>query len=236
MKRKFRKFGIAFLGLVIALSLTGAGFAHWSDAAKIKGTMQMNSLTLAFDWVEPPICTEYWFDAEVGQLKVGEYLDKEVGNCTAWYSDNVTDLHTNKPGYKRLNIEVNNAYPQYYVHTTYILHNIGTVPLNIVGRSISGEKRDSTGAVVYNLLWYDPDGNYDGSLWEDVDNSGNVTAGDLEVINLTWVDRELPFQLDPCNKQKQEVDIDFKQAAEECHSYTIHIDIIAIQWNKAYLG
>jgi len=234
MKRKFRKFGIAFLGLVIALSLTGAGFAHWSDAAKIRGTMQMNSLTLAFDWVEPPTCQEYWFDAEAGKLVLGEYLGKDVGNCTASYSDNVTDVHTNKPGYKTLNIEVNNAYPQYYVYTVFKLHNIGTVPLNIVAYNISGEKRDDTGAVVYDLLWHDPEGDWIGSLWEDVDRSGNVTAGDLEVINLELVDA-LPFQIDPCKTEKQEIDIDFKQAAEECHSYTIHVDIIAIQWNKAYL-
>lgn len=235
MKGKFRKFGIALLGLVIALSLTGAGFAHWSDSVQIEGTAEMGSLTLAFDYVEPPLCQEFYWNPDHTQKMPGEYLGKNVGNCSAWYTDEVDDVHTLKEGYKTLNIWVTNAYPQYIVHTTFKLHNIGTIPLDITEYNITGEKRDSTtGVVVYNLLWYDPDGDWIGELWEDVNANGVVDTGgpDLMVINLE-ITNALPYQIDPCDTNKAEIDLEFKQDAEECHTYTIHVDIVAIQWNKA---
>ncbi len=235
MKGKFRKFGIALLGLVIALSLTGAGFAHWSDSVQIEGTAEMGSLTLAFDYVEPPLCQEFHWDPTHTSKIPGEYLDKDVGDVDCWYADYVYDVHSEKEGYKTLNILVTNAYPQYIVHTTFKLHNIGTIPLDITQYNITGEKRDSTtGDVVYNLLWYDPDGDWIGQLWEDVNGDGVVDTGgpDLMVINLE-ITNALPYQIDPCNTNKAEIDLEFKQDAEECHTYTIHVDIVAIQWNKA---
>jgi len=211
MKHRLGKFGSIFLALGIALSLTGAAFAHWSDTVQIEGTAEMGSLTLAFDFVEPPACDEYYLNPDTGALVEGEWLGKEVGDCDAWYEDLIDDVHSLKKGYKTLIIEVDNAYPQYIVHTTFKLHNIGTIPFDITEYIITGEKRDSTGAVIYNLLWHDPDGDYIGSLYEDVDGSGNVTGGDLEVINLE-ITNALPYQIDPCRTNKAEIDLDFKQA------------------------
>ncbi len=235
MKGKFRKFGIALLGLVLALSLTGAGFAHWSDTVQIEGTAEMGSLTLAFDYFEPPLCQEYYRDPVTDVLVPGEWLGKEVGSVECWFDDYIEDVHTLKDGYKTLNIFVTTAYPQYIVHTTFLLHNIGTIPLDITEYVITGEKRNSAGAVVYNLLFYAPDPTdpYDGSLWEDVNGNGVVDTGgpDLMVINLE-ITNELPYQIDPCDTNKEQIDMEFKQDAEECHIYTIHVDIVAIQWNK----
>ena len=220
------------LMLMLALGISGVAFAHWSDMVYIEGTVEMGSLTLAFDYVEPPDCDEYHWDP-THEFKIpGEYLGKDVGNCSARYDDVVEDVHSKKLGYKTLNIEVNNAYPQYIVHTTFKLHNIGTIPIDIVEYIITGEKRDSTGAVVYDLLWYDPDGDYIGSLWEDVNGNGIVDDGDLEVINLE-ITNGLPYQIDPCWTHKAEIDMDFKQDAEECHIYTVYVSVVGIQWNKA---
>jgi len=232
MKGRLGKFGIAFLALALALGLTGAGFAHWSDDVQIEGTVEMGSLTLAFDYVEPPSCQEYYRDPATGALVEGEWLGKEVGDCDAWFDDYMEDVHSGKRGYKTLYIAITNAYPQYIVHTTFKLHNIGTIALDITEYIITGEKRDSTGAVVYDLLWYDPDGDYIGSLYEDVNGNGVVDAGDLEVINLE-ITNALPYQIDPCKTNKEEIDMEFKQDAEECHTYTIHVSVVAIQWNKA---
>jgi len=234
MKGRLGKFGTIFLAVTLALALTGAGFAHWSDTVQIEGTVHMGSATLAFDFVEPAVCDEYYRDPDTGALVPGEWLGKEVGDCDAWFDDLIEDVHSGKKGYKKLWIVVTNAYPQYIVHTTFKLHNIGTVPLVIMEYIITGEKRDSTGAVIYNLLWYDPDGNWIGELWEDVNGNGVVDTGgpDLKVINLEITDA-LPYQIDPCNTNKAEIDLDFKQDAEECHTYAIDVVINAIQWNKA---
>jgi hypothetical protein len=231
MKMQNKK--IAAIALIIAITLSAFGlvYAHWSDMVTIDGVVEMGSLTLAFDYVEPPICTEFYMN-EAGQLVQGEWEDKEVGDCDARYEEYVYDVHSEKEGYKRLVIEVLNAYPQYYVYTTAKLHNIGTIPLFVYGFEITGEKRDSAGTLIYNLIWDDPDGDWAGELWEDVDGSGDVTAGDILVINLLIQNTVWPLQIDPCNKEKIEVDMDFKQEAEECHTYTIDITVLAVQWNK----
>jgi len=219
------------LMLMLTLGISGVAFAHWSDMVYIEGTVEMGGLTLAFDYVEPPLCQEYYRNPDTGALVPGEWLGKEVGDVNCWYDDLVEDVHSEKLGYKTLYIEVNNAYPQYIVHTTFKLHNIGTIPIGIVEYIITGEKRDSTGAVIYDLLWYDPDGDWIGSLWEDVNGNGIVDEGDLEVINLE-ITNQLPYQIDPCNTNKAEIDMEFKQDAEECHIYTVHVTVVGTQWNK----
>ena len=68
-------------------------------------------------------------------------------------------------------------------------------------------------------------------FWEDVNGNGVIDAGDLEVINIE-ITNHIPYQIDPCNTNKAEIDMEYKQAAEECHTYTIHVSVVAIQWNK----
>lgn len=228
---KNKKLAAIPLLIAIALSIFGFAYAAWIDTVYIEGTVHMGSLTLAFDYVEPPLCQEYYKDPVTSALVEGEWLGKEVGDASCHYDDLITDVHSEKEGYKKLIIEVTNAYPQYIVHTTFKLHNIGTIPIDIAKYEITGEKRDDTGAVVYDLLWYDLDEDYIGSLYEDVNGNGVVDAGDLEVINLE-ITNALPYQIDPCNTNKAEIDLDFKQDAEECHTYTIHVTVIGIQWNK----
>jgi hypothetical protein len=227
---------IAAMGLLIAimLSIFGVVYAHWSDMAYIDGVVEMGSLTLAFDDVEPPICSEFYENPNPPPILLpGEWENKSVGDCDAWYEDYFQDVHSLKWGYRTLIIEVTKAYPQYYAHTTCILHNIGTIPLFLYGIGFEGEKRDHTGAVIYDLLWYDPDGDLIGEIWEDVDDNGEVDpAVDILVINLKVQNQEFPLQIDPCNKEKMEVDMDFKQEAEQCHTYTIRIKLLAVQWNK----
>jgi len=219
--------------LIVLLSTLGVAYSAWRDTVVIEGTVKMGSLTLAFDWEEPPECHEYYRDPLTGKLIKGEYGGKDVGSCDAWYEDEIQDPHTGKKGFKRLVISITNAYPHYIVHTTFLLHNIGTIPLCVKGYNITGEKRDSTGAKVYDLLWYDPDGDYIGSLYEDVNGNGVVDDGDIEVINLE-ITNEVGwrYQIDPCRTHKAEMDLEFKQEAEECHTYIITVEVIAIQWNK----
>jgi hypothetical protein len=233
MKMQNKK--IAAIALIVAITLSAFGFvyAHWSDMVTIEGVVEMGSLTLAYSEAEAPWCTEMYPNPDPPPILVeGEWEDKEVGDCECWYEDRFQDVHSLKWGFKKLVINIYNAYPQYYVHTTFKLHNIGTVPLFFYGIELIGEKIDHTGAVIYDLLWYDPDGDLVGEIWEDVDGSGDVSAGDILVINLAVKNQEFPLQIDPCNEEKMEIDMDFKQEAEECHKYTMDITLLAVQWNK----
>jgi hypothetical protein len=217
--------------IAISLSMVGYAYAAWYDMVYIKGHVEMGSLTLAFDYVELPECTEKHWNEDHTQKIPGEYKEKDVGDCDAWFEEEITDEHSGKPGYKKLVIVVDNAYPQYIVHTTFKLHNIGTIPIHIVEYEITGAKYDSTGAQVGVLYWVDPDEDFIGGLFEDRDGDG---APDTEVINLE-ITNDLQYkQIDPCNTDKQEMDMDFKQEASECHTYKIWVTVWGIQWNKVY--
>ncbi len=227
-----KKLAAMVLLIALALSTFGFAYAHWSDMVYIEGTVEMGSLALAFDYVEPPSCVEYYWAN--GKKVEGEYLGKEVGDSDCHYEDYIKDVHTLKEGYKKLIIEITNAYPQYIVHTTFKLHNIGTIPIDIATYEITGEKRDSEGTVICNLLYADTDPAkpWIGDLWEDVDGDGIIDlAVDLKVIDLE-ITNQLPKQIDPCDTDKAEIDLEFKQDAEECHTYTIHVTVVGIQWNK----
>jgi hypothetical protein len=230
---------IAAIALIMAISLSAVGliYAHWSDTATINGEIHMGTLTLAFDYVEGPKASEMWFNETSGQLVDGEFEGKDVGSPRAYYlpADLITDSHTGKQGYTKFYIEANNTYPQYRVHTTFVLHNIGTMPLDVLNYTVAGEKRYSNGTFLHNLLMkyngFDPVFHYWwASLWEDLNDNGIIDAGDKEVINV-YFSNHIPYQIDPCNTNKAEVDLDFKQDAEMCHLYTLHFQVIAVQWN-----
>ena len=59
---KNKKLAAIPLLIAIALSVFGFVYAHWSDMVYIEGTVEMGSLTLAFDYVEPPGCDEYYWN------------------------------------------------------------------------------------------------------------------------------------------------------------------------------
>lgn len=222
--------------LTIALSAFGFVYAHWSDLIITQGSVNMGCLTLAFSIDEAPLCGEYYLNPNPPPiLSSGEWEGKDVGSCEAYYSGLITDPHSGKQGFKVLNIEVHNAYPHYRVHTTYIVHNIGTVPLIIYGLELTGEKINSTGSVIYNLVmdsFINADEEIEGEIYEDVDGSGTVTPGDILVMNVIVRNRDLPVQLEPCSDDKQEIDIHFKQEAQQCHSYALHFSLLSVQWDK----
>jgi predicted ribosomally synthesized peptide with SipW-like signal peptide len=234
-----KKIAATALIIAIALSIAGIVYAHWSDTATVSGQIKMGTLTLTYDIYEAPTCEEYYHNPVPGGLPIwlaGEAEGKDVGKPRAWYSDLITDVHTLKQGFKTLNIEINNSYPQYAVHTHFMVHNIGTVPLCVYGISMVGEKQDYTGAHINDTIldwWYNStSGHIEGNIYEDVDGSGTVTPGDILVMHLVMVDTEFPLQVEPCHSEKMEIDIDFKQEAEMCHTYILNFQLWAVQWNK----
>jgi len=222
------------LVLIMVLSTLGIAYAAWTDYVDIEVEANMGSLTLAFDTFEPPYCRELHWRPEYGEsLKDGEYLGKDVATCSVWVDDRVVDVHTGKDGYKTLNIDIFNAYPCLYVFTTFRLHNIGTIPLNIYEYVFSGGKYNSAGDLVH-VLFFERTGAETYELYEDRNDNGVLDDGDVAVI---WA--SIPFltqypQIEPCEHYKTEIDFHFLQESQQCHNYRIVVRVHAIQWNKLY--
>jgi len=194
--------------ILITLSMTGVAFAHWSDEIYVEGTVEMGSCTLAFDWFEPPICTEFHEEYPGGPLVIGELCGKDVGHTECWYEDVIEDPHTEKWGYETMVVEIHNAYPCYRVHCVFVVRNIGTIPITIMGYTAT----DPDG-----MLTWDPD------LEALVDDEGNP------VIHI-WHTNLVGEQIDPCNTEKAEFDFHIAQDAEECHTYRFEIELVYNQW------
>jgi len=213
---------IAAMALMIAITLSAFGFvyAHWGDLVTINGTIEMGSMTLAFD---PNEILDY-VDNE-GLLPV----PKDIGWAEIYYdpASYVEDVHTGKDGYKTLVFVIHKAYPQYEVHfTTVVVHNIGTIPIHITDLNIW----DPTGELNWEWVNPPPASPATGFFWKDFNGNTVYDAGE-EIMNVDIVNF-VCVQLEPCESTKGQVDIDFKQPAEECHHYTFKIEIVGIQWNK----
>lgn len=185
---------------IIMLSVTGLAYAHWTDIIRIDGIVKTGTLNIGFDHA---FCIDKeWF--------LG--LPKDVADCSCWLTDKVTDVHTNKTGYKKLWINITNAYPSYWCNTTFVIRNLGTVP---------GVFKNFTLISTPPLAFVATSA----TTWEGIDTVLNKTVFNMEFIDL------MGLQLDPCNKTKAELDIHFKQTAPECHSYEFHIEIGINSWD-----
>lgn len=185
---------------MIMLSVAGLAYAHWTDLIKINGIVNTGTLNIGFDHA---YCLEKesWLD-----------LPKDVACCDCWLTENVTDVHTNKTGYKKLWINITNAYPNYWCNVTFVVRNLGTIP---------GVFKNFTLTPTPPLAFVATSP----TTWEGIDTALNKTVFNMEFIDLIGI------QLDPCNKTKAELDIHFKQSAPECHSYEFHIQIDIINWD-----
>jgi hypothetical protein len=237
--------------LMLALGLTGVAYAHWFDQIHIVGVVHGGTVTLAFtDTVEFPQCFEQWrklpddwetrdyWDWPLGnteEIPFGEFKEKDVGKCTVRYIDEVEDPHTLKTGYKTFIVIIEDAYPSYEAHATFVVHNIGTIPFLLCDYIITGEKTTKADPPqkVCDLVYVPTTGPYVGELWEDYDPDD----GELDnlVINIRLVNGKPPYQMDPCDPAKSEFDFHFKQEAQQCHRYKIYINLKAVQWNKECL-
>jgi len=221
-----KKMVLVCLALVLALGGLGVGYAAWTDTVTISGPVQTGSVNLSFGNVapiEPPGVTEYHIVNS--DLVEGEYEGKNVGETTAYYTDE--EWHGAKKGYETLVITVDNAYPGYIVGITFRLHNIGTVPINVTEYVVTGEKQDLDGTPICPIVFTHT--NYVGYLFEDYNDNGVQDEGENEVINME-ITNALPFQLEPCNSDKREIDLHFKQPLQQGKKYVFTVKINAEQW------
>ena len=207
-----------FAALFLALGMTGVAFAHWSDMVYIEGQVKMGDFLVG--WLDIKVCedSDMYQDPpkEVADLKC-ELLEPETGV----HHDPIQTV------YHVLTVDITNAYPQYWALCKVNLKNAGTIPAHIVDVIMK------PGAGLYITTTYsDANGNPIG--WELNDD---VTK--KPVLNI-YLRKQLTGmslvcnQIEPCTEEPVDLNIDVKQeGAEECHTYTFSIEIVAWQWNKA---
>jgi hypothetical protein len=133
--------------------------------------------------------------------------------------------------YSTMLISVENAYPQYDVHLTAFLKNAGTIPACLY--------KD------FDLYFYDvkdgqvlafrlDDFGFDGLKHWFVGAIVDPVVGDIINFSFTIGNIYDDIQMEPCTSTEVDIDIDFTQEAEECHTYEFEVTMLAIQWNKLY--
>jgi len=235
----------AFAILMIALSVFGFAYSAWYDYVYIEGTAHMGELIVGI--LSDPECPYRYIEVVETTNGVPEedfYPPKPwVANTTVTLDDFETSVHhePEQTVAHEMYITIDNAYPQYDVHIKGFLKNAGTIPAkftdcNFTGRDVKdGEDLMLTGEWIWN-----PDDQcweFDGEIWDNGDNDiwddplGSVD--DVVIINLkVTVYAPEDMQLEPCNEYEFLIDIDFKQEAEECHTYIFCAGFGFIQWNK----
>lgn len=228
-----------FAVLIMALSIAGLVYAHWSDMVYIEATVEMGSLTFGFSRI-------------VAEWDWEDYADeKEVAEGVCVLSEEETDVHSGKMVYKLLTFTITSAYPQYWAINKFTLDNAGSIPVKIQSVTIK----------LPAGFTYVESPDYPGAMWEVYDDRPKLIYNIwLYKQPLDWgeeyPDWPYPYgtcppwefpgpfddiygvralkgnQIEPCHELLTEILVDPKQDAEECHTYTFSIEIEAIQWNK----
>jgi len=200
--------------LMIALSVVAFAYAHWTDTIYINGKVEMGSLILGFsNATEPPSCDEYYGYPD--WIGMGEYKGKDVAQTNCTYEEQITDVHTGKIAYKKMAINITNAYPSYRVHCTFLVRNIGTIPAIIKGYTITGPGLTAA----YNTAtgWYDL-----------IDTATGRAVLNVRIVN--FINLQLEPHPTPIYEVKSEIDTHVKQDALQCHTYYFEVEIVYEQW------
>lgn len=243
-----------FAIVLVALSTVGFAYSAWKDSVKISATANMGEFIVGIltnplpaNWTEPVVVEETtngWPEAgpAPGPLQEGGFDPKPwVANTTVTLDCYRTSVHHDpvQTVAHYMYIYVDNAYPQYDAHIKFLLKNAGTIPAHIrclfVNATVETETEDPRPLVLVENGWAYVSGQWvnSGSLFDP-----EIGTNGADVINWYLVleiprdpDHPEDVQLEPCNHYPAEIHFDFKQEAEECHTYRFKFVIDAIQWN-----
>jgi len=229
-----KKIMATFAIMMFALSIAGFAYAHWTDVIYIEGTVEMGELLVGWYDTTPYLLT--WTETTNG----GTEQKPWVCDAVITLDTPETSVHHVPPEtvYKYMRITVDNAYPQWDCHIQAWLKNAGTIPAKVnPDFSISMWDQKDNEPLEFRLDSYYWDGigwHIEGAVVDNGDDNIFGTADDVDIINfLMFFDVPYDWQIEPCTAWSVWIGIDFKQEAEECHTYTFLIDIESIQWNKA---
>ena len=196
---------------IVVLSVFGVAYSHWSDTVVIEGTVEMGELIVGILSVE-----------------CGEIEDKDVGSITCTLKEPETSTHhtPQQTVYKRLEVNITDAYPQYVVWINATVKNAGTIPARLQAIRLVEARDEKDGEDL--TVTFDPD-NLNGTVEDPVHGAIINYRLELDPRIPTTI---LGWQLEPCTEYWVKITIDFKQEAEECHTYKFVFEVEFIQWNK----
>lgn len=183
----------------IALSISGFTYAQWNDTIVISNTMTFGNWTQTIRFVNPLECSD-------------NEATKDVGHFNCYYTD-----QDPAEGYKKLVIEISNAYPSYAVNCSFTLKNINsTASETILDINIS----DPSG----ELEWMWTTEHTEGLLWKDFDGDEEYDTGeDILYITITEL---VGVALNAGDTKAAWIEVHIADNAEECHIYGLEVEII----------
>jgi hypothetical protein len=250
MKNRLGKTGLIMLTLVLALAITGAGFAKWSDTVTIEGTVNTGTVKVGIYDVGT-------YDPGPNFLEKGgalfpEYSPKdgtadpaykpghneEGKNVASHNSENDGEYVCTKViwGEKydlvtHVTETIANAYPYYKSGTTLLLGNCGTIPVRIDDinlKYIDGNETllDYLTFLGAKVVEFDENGKWvtdfgvEGGTWKNLEEA--LYCYQLEPCHTLWVDFGFYFE--------EKVNKVMPQGAKV--SFTI--DVTCSQWNEVH--
>lgn len=245
MKKRFLSTGILFMALVAMLGAMGLGYALWSKALTIDGTVNTGNVDAEFtdaftdddnivdddtkDIGDTGSCVndpDTSCDPDASGKNVPR-KDKDVGQC---FANLVSDPVTGQMD--TLVVTIQNGYPSYYCTTFFDIHNKGSIPVKIKSIVLkdmehdvaSGQIKPAPGQSAELVV----------STVYDVDLDGDTEA-DIN-LHVTQLEKQ---QLEQSETVQGDLDIHVKQEAPQNAggvdgpaALTFSGEIVLAQWNE----
>ena len=186
-----------FAAILVALSAVGFAYSAWTDQVQIEGVARMGEFIVCIlysplpsGWYAPFVVEEttngYPEDGTGAPTTgPGSFVPKPwVANTTVTLEDYRTSVHhepTQTVAHK-MNIYVDNAYPQYDAHIKFLLKNAGTIPANLrcvfVNATVESATEPPRLLVLVETGW-----TYNGTCWL---NTGSLYDPILAADVINW--------------------------------------------------
>lgn len=195
---------------VILLGITGFSYAHWCATLYIDAEISSGVLCAEFGTLPPtfsdgPGSNDWNWNVTSPPWPLDP--PKDIGVTNGQYVDEDGDGHPEK-----FEIIINNAYPWYYTHVDFWIHNCGTIPWILQNATITWD---------YGSINFSSD-----TFTSYIDLNGDG----LNDIYIQWGDH-FGDQLEPC----EEFDISFAiavlQDAPQNATLSFDITLCVIQYN-----
>lgn len=199
-----KKIGLLSLALVLALGSLGIGYAAWTDTLTITGTVATGDLDWEFAGApgqsDAGVDQNVFFTLESWNWVL---MDKDVASTSVEFTDN----HT-------LTVTIDNAYPYYANHISFVVHGLGSIPLRIW--KVNFLVNDSVVETIYEGDQY---------IYLDLDGD---TFADLEI----WWGSYFGLQLHAGDHLDKSFNLLVLQPAPQDAQLTFSIEIVAIQFDQ----
>ena len=186
---KMKKIGLLALSLVLALAITGAGFATWTDTVDIDGHIGTGTVKIGVrdtGTSDPGTTPDPRREVDFGGAPVA--ADKHVATTTST-DGNYKCWHAGADWYDSVTYRYENVYPGYAPTTYTEISNCGSIPVKFTGSGVV------VTAVSSGAAWTIPDC-MDIVYWQVDDKGVYQGSGDDATSLGTFL---YLYQLDPCH-------------------------------------